>query len=246
MGQNFWDNNWSKFEPFNLDPALFRETIGLSDRVFVELIGDVSGKKVLELGCGNGLLSVYLAKMGAWVTAVDSSIVGIQNTQALADSSYVHSKIKAHSIDALNLMTLNESFDIIVGRFVLHHIEPFDHFADILFNIMKVGGRGVFRENSSRNQILRLFRTVAPGRFGIPKYSDDKEYPLQVEEIEMLRQKFDKVEIHYTEFKFLRMVNEYLLRHNRQNLFTNMDDWIYNHCPRLHKYSYTQIIEIKK
>lgn len=246
MGQKFWDNTWSEFSPFNLDPVLFRETIGASDRAFVELIGDVRDKKVLELGCGNGLLSVYLAKMGAWVTAVDTSVVGIQNTQKLADLSQVRSKIKAHSLDALELMTLNDSFDIIVGRFVLHHIEPFDVFTDVLFNITKTGGRGVFRENSSRNLILRFFRKFASGRFGIPKYGDEKEYPLQLKELEMLHQKFDKVEIHYTEFKFLRMINEYLLGHNRQNLFMKIDQWIYNHFPYLHKYSYTQIIEIKK
>lgn len=246
MAERFWDAQLSGFVPFDLDPLLFRKTIGRSDRQFLELIGDVGGRRVLELGSGNGVLSVYFAKMGGHVTAVDSSRTGVQNTIRLASINGVTNKIDAYRLDAIDVSTLDESFDLVVGRFVLHHIEPFDVFADALLDVTKEGGRGIFRENSARNRLLMFFRSFAVGRFGIPKYGDFEEHPLEAREIEVLRQRFGYLRIHYTEFKFFRMINDYLLRRGQWDVFSGMDRWIYEHCPMLHKYSYTQIVEFQR
>lgn len=41
--------------------------------VNLETVGDVSGKKILDLGCGNGRYSIIFAKMGAKVIGIDIS-----------------------------------------------------------------------------------------------------------------------------------------------------------------------------
>lgn len=53
-----------------------------------EAVGGIAGKRVLDIGCGTGLLSVKLAKQGAQVTGIDLStdmlIVAEQRARALS------------------------------------------------------------------------------------------------------------------------------------------------------------------
>jgi len=48
-------------------------TEALEDRLLFELIGDVAGRSVLDVGCGEGEMAVALQRRGARVTAVDPS-----------------------------------------------------------------------------------------------------------------------------------------------------------------------------
>jgi 2-polyprenyl-3-methyl-5-hydroxy-6-metoxy-1,4-benzoquinol methylase len=54
-----------------LDEANIRSDILVTKRI-LELLGDLKGKKVLELGCGNGKVARMLQKQGAMVLAVDT------------------------------------------------------------------------------------------------------------------------------------------------------------------------------
>jgi SAM-dependent methyltransferase len=248
MTQDFWNRAWTEFEPFELNPATFREKTGQSDKVFLNLVGEVDGKNVLDIGCGNGMLSVYLAKMGGRVTAIDNSLLAVKNTIALAKINQVDPLIRAYRLNAIELNNLGQSFDVVVGKFILHHIEPFEIFSEVLLNVMTKDGRGIFFENNSRNPILIFFRTFFVGRLGIPKYGDIEEYPFEPREIEILRQRFDSVCVHYPVFMFFTLMSPYLFKHNKKlrNVFSKMDKWVYNHWSIFHKYSYHQIIEVRK
>lgn len=247
MAQDFWNKKLADFRPVELDIATLREKIWPSDKMLINLIENVNGKNVLDIGCGNGVLSVYLAKMGANVTAIDNSPVAVKNTIALRKVNRVDSLLEVYQLNAMELNDLHKSFDLAVGRFVLHHIEPFNMFSEILFNLIVEGGKGIFLENNSRNPLLMFFRTFVAGRFGIPKYGDSEEYPFEPREIEILKQRFDRVYLHYPTFMF-SLIDQYLFKHNRKfsNIFSKMDEWIYNNWPIFHKYSYHQIIEVQK
>jgi len=54
----------------------------------------VQGKSMLELGCGNGVFTMYLAKLCASVTAVNISSNAIRSTAALAKYNGVASAIE--------------------------------------------------------------------------------------------------------------------------------------------------------
>ena len=49
----------------------------------IDALGDVNGKKILDVGCGSGLYAIYLAKAGADVTGIDFS----SNMIALAENN---------------------------------------------------------------------------------------------------------------------------------------------------------------
>ncbi|GEM_PF-1721398 len=89
---------------------------------------DLKGKKILDLGCGIGILSCELAKRSlphGEVVAADISqaqlAVAEQNAKSHGLINIVFKKISAHNIDQLAT-----SFDLIICRFVLAHLQSVD------------------------------------------------------------------------------------------------------------------------
>ena len=251
--QEFWDEKYADFDVFTTVSASSSSTKAPNStkEMFLKLLGNVAGKEILELGCGNGVFSVYMAKNGARVTAVDISKNSIQNTINLAKNNQVEHLIDAYQINALELEKLGKNFDLVVGKFILHHIEPFENFTFVLSALLKKGARGVFIENNSRNPILMLVRNHFIGKFGIPKYGDEEEHPFEPREIELLKQNVGVVNLYYPDFVFLRKINVYIFRKNPRfqlilNMFEKLDDFIKNSFPSFNQYSYKQIVEIYK
>lgn len=113
------------------------------DLPFAGLLGDVSGKRVLEYGCGDGRLSVRLALGGAWVSAFDSSRSSVEQTRRRAEASGV--RVEAVEAAAERLPYADETFDVVLGRAVLHLLDV-DRARVELQRVLKTGGRGVFFE----------------------------------------------------------------------------------------------------
>lgn len=243
-----WDQCWEHFDVVKLDPQRFLDSLDASDRSLFERIGNVQDKEILEIGCGNGFFSVYLAKRGAYVTAIDTSEVATQNTMKLAAANGVESRVRVHTMNALELKTFGSDFDLVFGKYILHHIEPFDEFSATLSRLVRETGRAVFLENNARSPLLMFFRKNVVGKYGVPKFGDDQEYPFEPREIDLLRRHFHGVEIHHPELVFFGLASEYLFR-NRGFLARfcrGVDCWFYEHVPAFNCYSYRQIVELQK
>jgi len=248
MAQDYWNEVYSEFKPYELDPAVFRATTDLPAQRLIEAIGEVAGKEVLEIGCGDGRLSVYFAKLGGRVTAIDNSLAAVESARALAAVNGVSSSVQVYHLDAMELNQLGRSFDLVFGKFILHHLEPFEQFCEALSGVIKPGGQGTFYENNAGNPILIFSRAFLAGRFGIPKYGDQEEYPFEPKEVAMLQRRFDRVCQLFPEFVFFRLLGSYLFRKSQRwyRLFEWLDGWVLHYWSGIHKYSYHQIVGIQK
>lgn len=228
--EQFWNAVYSKNStriPNENDPMLITA---------IEYFGDITGKRLLDLGCGDGRSSLFFAKRGAHVVAVDISEVAIQNISEFCQANHINNitPIKCSAFEIAEL----EPFDFVFGNMILHHIEPFDVFAEVLRKSIVPGGKAYFRENSAFSNLLIWFRDNLVGKYGIPKGGDDDEFPLMPKEVDLLKQYFS-VEIVYPELLFFRLASQYLLKRRLYGLTKRIDDYFFQY-PRFRKYSYRQ------
>jgi len=89
------------------------------------LIGDVTGKRIVDLGCGMGHAAVALAKQGAKVFALDPDTAQLNHARELAEQGAV--KIELHQSDLADLAFLrNASIDLVVSVFALAAVDDLD------------------------------------------------------------------------------------------------------------------------
>jgi trans-aconitate methyltransferase len=100
----------------------------------LELLAAKSGERILDLGCGDGVLTKTLADLGCAVVAIDSSAEQIQAALKLG--------LDARVMDAVEL-PFNEEFDAVFSNAVLHWIKRADVMIAGVFRALKPRGRFV-------------------------------------------------------------------------------------------------------
>jgi SAM-dependent methyltransferase len=200
--------------------------------------GNVEGKRVLDLGCGNGAASLFFAQHGAKVVSVDYSDVAIRNLAEFCQSQNIDT-ITPVQLAAQDIPSLG-SVDFVYGSMILHHIEPFHEFATILRSTIRPGGKAFFHENNATSRLLIWFRQNVVGKLWVPKYGDPDEFPLMPSEVDELRKHFD-VQVFVPELCFFQLISAYLLRGHLKRPFKLLDTFFYRFRP-LRKWSYYQYL----
>lgn len=169
-----------------LDPhRVFQCPVIPESRYSIECLGDPRGKRVLDLGCGYGETSVYLALQGARVDAVDISSEMTRRTEELARKYGVEGSVIASVQNAERLSFENGRFDLVYGQDVLHHTKLDRSLAEI-YRILKKGGRGCFSEPLGHNAMINLFRGLSPD------VRTEDEHPLRMKDVELFKVRFKK------------------------------------------------------
>jgi ubiquinone/menaquinone biosynthesis C-methylase UbiE len=103
-------------------------------------IGQVGGRRVLDLGCGTGRHATWLAAAGAAVTAVDFSegmLRAAREKPGAATIEFVRHDLR-HP-----LPFSDESFDVVVSGLVLEHLRDLRAFFREAHRVTRVGGRAI-------------------------------------------------------------------------------------------------------
>jgi 2-polyprenyl-6-hydroxyphenyl methylase / 3-demethylubiquinone-9 3-methyltransferase len=100
--------------------------------------------RVLDVGCGGGLVSEELAVMGFSVTGIDISEKSIDSARKHASRSEVHLDLKYEFGDAMNLPYPDASFDGVVVSDVLEHLHDLPRAIAEIHRVLRSGGVVVF------------------------------------------------------------------------------------------------------
>ncbi len=116
--------------------------------------GDV---RVLDAGCGQGELSVYLASLGVHVVGVDISEEARKASLALAEAIGVadHCTFFAESLENMSLK--DESIDFVIGHASLHHFIKYEGVAAELSRVLKSNGEMFFADSFGENVLYHVF-----------------------------------------------------------------------------------------
>lgn len=233
---NTTETFWNKI--YTNDPT---RTLNEDDTVLLSALrhfGDVSGAKVLDIGCGNGSSSFYFAEKGAHVVSIDISEVAINGLRQFCTENEINN-ITPINCSAFDIPVLGE-FDFVFGNMILHHLEPFEDFSNVLRKSIVPGGKAFFHENNAFSDLLIWFRNNLVGKYGIPKYGDEDEFPLMQTEREMLQKNFS-LNIVYPELVFFRLASLYLLKGRISGLTKWLDDYFFQFTG-FRRYSYRQYL----
>ena len=137
IADEWWDVN-GKFKPLHMfNPVRIEHILDVALNFF-KIEKDkkypLKNLKILDIGCGGGLISEPMSRLGADVTGIDASSKNIQVAKLHAKKN----NLKINYINTVpeNLDQQNE-FDIILNLEVVEHVENLDLYLSSCFKLLK-------------------------------------------------------------------------------------------------------------
>jgi SAM-dependent methyltransferase len=136
----------------------------------------IAGKRVLELGCGDGLNALIMACSGADVIANDISSESEKLIREAASILHIDN-IQPISGNFADLPFERHSFDVVVGMAFLHHLihELEASYLSKIAQILKTEGEAYFCEPAVNSPLLDMVRWMVPVR-GQPSILNRKAF----------------------------------------------------------------------
>ena len=140
LADEWWDVN-GKFKPLHMFNPIRIEYITEKIKQEFNLINQnnnfLKDLKILDIGCGGGLISEPLARLGGEVTGIDASEKNIKVAK-------LHSKKNNLNINYLNKspeqLNNSEKFDIVLNLEIVEHVENVDLYIKSCSNLLKKNG----------------------------------------------------------------------------------------------------------
>jgi 2-polyprenyl-6-hydroxyphenyl methylase / 3-demethylubiquinone-9 3-methyltransferase len=149
LAHRWWDKN-SEFKPLHeINPL----RLG-----FIDTIADIDGKRVLDVGCGGGILSESMAAKGADVTGIDLGEKALKVAQLHSLETGIKVDYRLLSVEAL-ADEMPQSFDVVTCMEMLEHVPDPAAVIEACARLVKPGGH-VFFSTINRNPKAYLFAVI--------------------------------------------------------------------------------------
>ncbi len=124
---------------------------------FRRVLGGFGGKRVLDVGCGGGILAETLAAEGAAVTAIDPSEQSLAAAREHAHRSGLAIDYRRGTAEDLRGAGLEGTFDLVFAVDVLEHVDDLDRtLAGLAAVLAPGGGLGFLTHNRTIAAFLQL------------------------------------------------------------------------------------------
>lgn len=149
LAARWWDP-YSEFQPLHeINPLRLK---------FIDRIAGLNGKRVLDVGCGGGILSESMAILGADVTGIDMGEAPLEVARLHLLESGVDVKYERIPVEKLAIEQA-ESFDIITCMELLEHVPDPGSIIQACAQLTKADGK-VFFSTLNRNPKSYLFAII--------------------------------------------------------------------------------------
>lgn len=202
LAKNWWNEHLNeakmlhKMNPLRLKYILNQTTI--------------EGKKVLEVGCGGGILSLPLARLGAKLTSIEPSVELFEVAKNKANEEDLN--INFINTELENL--IEDNFDIILIMDVIEHAENIDIFLQQVQTRLKTGGL-VIISTINKTLLSKVFvKFIAEGIGLVPKNTHDANKFISPNSIQKALEKCKRVDI--SGFFYNPLLDKFHLTSNTQ------------------------------
>lgn len=261
MRRFFMENSQRKYWNKILDTQNLREQRVLTDaqiekeiqfylspeqQYAYSLMGDVKGKKILEIGGGLGINAIYLARCGAEVFVIDIAEERLNVLKKLIERLKLQDSIHLYQMQGELLAFKDNFFDIIYTKAVLIHTDV-ELVAKEVQRVLKNNGKGIFTEPFSKNPFANLYRlTFAPKVWRlITHYFDEQQVSFLIRQFQYFTIKKFYFLSFFAFFWQFGIQNKSLFQLSIK-ILTYIDDILFKIYPSLRQYAWFGVICIKK
>jgi SAM-dependent methyltransferase len=202
------------------------------------LVGDVRGKRVLDLGCGKGENLVVLAERGGSVIGIDISADLVRLAETRIHASAVKANLAVASAYQTGLP--DESVDIIFCAALIHHLD-IPRVREEMLRILKRGGFVVLLEPIRFSRLYDWFRKLLPSRENVSEY----EHPLTRSEFDYMVSGFSAENLRYFRLPFVPLT-QWLLRGKMNRFVYSLSAWLIAKVPALQRFATSAAVRLRK
>ena len=185
-------NKLQSGQGYRKENIFYKAVYNLYQDFYKFLENNSKDKFVLDFGCGIGTITEQVAKQKPHkIVGADISDISIAKAKERTDKKNLNIEYRVENCEKSNLES--ESFDLIYGTGILHHLN-LERAVIEINRLLKEKGKMVFMEPLGTNPIINLYRKFTPNSRSVD------EHPFIQKDFNFLKKTFGELDIKYYGF----------------------------------------------